>query len=83
MWWSLPCPVPIQALLFDTISQTNQVLSTKLEMSEQKVAKGEAELERIKTSLREAREEVQNAARESANAVSRAEHKKLLVEVGR
>lgn len=50
-------------------------------MSQQRVAKSEAELDRTKRSLREAREEVQRAARDSADAVSKTQHKKLLVEV--
>lgn len=57
------------------------MLSTNLEMSQQKASKTEAELERTKVSLREAREEVQKAARESADAVSKSQHNNLLEEV--
>lgn len=58
-----------------------QVLSTNLEMSQQRASKAEAELERTKVSLREAREEVQKAARESANAVSKSQHNEVLEQV--
>ncbi|CAM9963394.1 unnamed protein product, partial [Ectocarpus sp. 8 AP-2014] len=58
-----------------------QVVTTDLELSKQRVTKVEAELERTKQSLREAREEVQRAATESVEAVSKAEHRKLLEEV--
>ncbi|CAM9512123.1 unnamed protein product, partial [Ectocarpus sp. 4 AP-2014] len=58
-----------------------QVVTTDLELSKQRVTKVEAELERTKQSLREAREEVQRAATESVEAVSKAEHRKLLDEV--
>ncbi|CAN0383463.1 unnamed protein product [Ectocarpus fasciculatus] len=58
-----------------------QVVTTDLELSKQRVTKVESELERTKQSLREAREEVQRAATESVEAVSKAEHRKLLEEV--
>lgn len=60
-----------------------QVVTTNLELSQQRVSKLEAELDRTKLSLREAREEVQVAARESVEAVSKTEHRKLLEEVCR
>ena len=52
-----------------------------LEMSTQKVSTLEAELDRAKISLREVREEVQKVARDSVDAVSKTEHRKLLDEV--
>ena len=52
-----------------------------MELSQQRVSKLEAELDRTKLSLREAREEVQRAARDSVQAVSKSEHRKLLEEV--
>ena len=52
-----------------------------MELSQQRVSKLEAELDRTKLSLRESREEVQRAARDSMEAVSRSEHRKLLEEV--
>ncbi|CAM9345119.1 unnamed protein product [Scytosiphon promiscuus] len=58
-----------------------QVLTTDLELSKQRVTKLEAELDRTKQSLREAREEVQRAASETVGAVSKTEHRKLLAEV--
>ena len=58
-----------------------QVVTTNLELSQQRVSKLEAELDRTKLSLRESREEVQRAARDSMEAVSRSEHRKLLEEV--
>ena len=58
-----------------------QVVTTNLELAQQRVSKSEAELDRTKLSLREAREEVQKAARDSVEAVSKSEHRKLLEEV--